>query len=175
MHTLCKGCIHKNWTGTEAENKKGKGGSIKCDAVDCHCTSDCHPNVLVVNRQALFLTSTTGGGSKPQTQPKCDLGMCEEGKEKDAAHHCDECDSFLCDSCKTVHTKLKGTRSHAAQTVAEFASSGGGVAQDGGAGGRMCAIHPDKPLAVFCNTCKTLICLMVSAQGLVVVCVRASV
>jgi hypothetical protein len=70
MHTFCKGCIHKNWTGTEAENEKGTGGSIKCDAVGCHHTSDCHPNELVVNRQALFVSST-GGGSKPQTQPKC--------------------------------------------------------------------------------------------------------
>jgi hypothetical protein len=98
------------------------------------------------------------------------------GEENDAVHHCDECDSFLCDSCKTVHTKSKGTRSHAVQTVAEFAASGGGVAQDGGAAGRMCAIHPDKPLEVFCNTCKKLICLMVRVYGLVLrVCARVSV
>jgi hypothetical protein len=162
MHTFCKGCLHKNWTGTKAEYNKGTGGSIKCDAVGCHRTSDCNPNELVVNRQALFVSST-GGGSNPQTQPKCNFGFCTEGEEKDAAHPCDECDSFLCDSCESVHTKARGTRNHAMQTVAEFASSGGGVVQDGGAAGRMCPTHPDEPLKVFCNTCKKLICLMVSA------------
>jgi hypothetical protein len=53
--------------------------------------------------------------------PKCEH-LCEEGEEQDATHHCNECDSFFCDSCNTLHAKPKNTRNHAVQTAAEFAA-----------------------------------------------------
>jgi hypothetical protein len=159
--------------GTEAERGEGKGGSIRCDAVSCGgaSTTQFHPDQLVPDRHELFLTSTVVVGRRKKTTPKCEH-LCDEGEEQDATHHCDECESYLCDSCNTLHAKPKGTRDHAVQTVAEFVSSGGGIAKDGGAAGRMCITHPGKSLEVYCYSCKMLICLKVRAVG-GIMCVRA--
>ena len=77
-----------------------------------------------------------------------------------AAKYCSEClkNKFSCDGCFTfLHKSAKMQRAHARSNARAPRC---GTCARGWRCTAMCRIHTDKPLDVFSNTCKILICAM---------------
>ena len=93
----------------------------------------------------------------PAPSIKCSSGLSESCDP--AVARCLTCSDYLCESCCTIHRKLKATKDHVVKTFQEIKQS------DTKSGVRSlhkkhhCHEHKDKLLELYCNTCKKAICL----------------
>jgi hypothetical protein len=88
-----------------------------------------------------------------------DCELCDDEPGHAATHRCIQCDQFMCEALGKVHRKIKATRHHDLQTIAEF-RSGGTVVPSATSRAAHSSARPPPPsacleleLALFCRTC----------------------
>ena len=75
-----------------------------------------------------LLAGSAGGKQSKQAKQSCEL--CDE--EHLASHRCVQCEEFMCATTAALHGKMKATRGHQLQTLAEFNAQGPAVAEFAG-------------------------------------------
>ncbi|XP_077986903.1 uncharacterized protein LOC144441218 [Glandiceps talaboti] len=73
--------------------------------------------------------------------------LCQEC-ESPAAHHCTDCNQFLCERCKKTHEK---TKSHEIKTVEEYKRESRSPIP--------CPLHQDNDVEFMCSVCNVPICI----------------
>ena len=80
---------------------------------------------------------------------------CESGlDENDAAARCLDCNSYLCQSCWTMHKKLVFTRTHKMASLSEIRDAGEKCLHKP----HYCTEHDGELLKLYCETCSKAIC-----------------
>eukprot|EP00038_Savillea_parva_P012779 m.206877 g.206877 ORF g.206877 m.206877 type:complete len:665 (-) comp23510_c0_seq1:178-2172(-) len=86
--------------------------------------------------------------------------VCEDGTVE---HRCVECAELLCSGCAAMHRKMRVSRSHHIQTLAEFLENGPPAEVARSDKVLYCATHPTPKemheLSLFCRSCDVAICM----------------
>ncbi len=81
---------------------------------------------------------------------------CQHCSKEKAPGSCRNCREFYCEPCIEVHKKWKGFTSHTNTTTEEIQAEALNFVSAKTA--MACTTHPDKPVKIYCETCKELIC-----------------
>ncbi len=87
------------------------------------------------------------------TTPVCE--QCDDSNKPVA--YCHTCSDYLCDECLRAHKRLKAVRDHKTVNITP------GKALDIEPQAKksyLCNVHPEKPLELYCKSCKSLACLL---------------
>ena len=87
------------------------------------------------------------------TTPVCE--QCDDSNKPVA--YCHTCSDYLCEECLKAHKRVKALRDHKTVNITP------GNALDIGPQSKksyLCSIHPEKPLELYCKSCKSLACLL---------------
>ncbi|XP_022108458.1 E3 ubiquitin-protein ligase TRIM33-like isoform X2 [Acanthaster planci] len=154
LHSFCLKCLQ--------QLSQGQGsGSTKLTCPLCRHDTKLKGNDVAAlpNNFALgalveeFTIQEQLSGVQLGSEIKCQA--CEE--ENPAISRCMDCDSFLCQECKTLHGRLAMLKSHSIRTLDEL-SSGKNVYKSKLRETPKCARHPDQIVSMYCNTCETVVC-----------------
>jgi hypothetical protein len=120
---------------------------------------DADVSKIFCNFQLLEAANAIKAHAAAESDVSCEL--CDE--QHAATHRCVQCTEFMCQTAATVHGKMRATRDHAIQTIAEFTAGGPGVIVSNAATRTVyCATHASPSvlheLTLFCKTCDIAIC-----------------
>ena len=76
-----------------------------------------------------------------------------ENTENVATSQCVNCDELLCDDCVRAHRRVKFTKDHSINSLADEAAK-----QQKEPATTFCSVHESEPLESFCRTCDAAIC-----------------
>ena len=69
--------------------------------------------------------------------------------------YCHTCSDYLCEECLKAHKRLKAVRDHKTVNITPGKNIKPQVKKN-----YMCSVHPEKPLELYCKSCKSLACLL---------------
>ena len=95
--------------------------------------------------------------------PKVSIIKCSSGLSEScdpAGARCLTCSDYLCESCCTIHRKLKATKDHVVKTFEEIKQSDKKTGVQSLHKKHHCNKHKDKLLELYCKTCKKAICFL---------------
>jgi hypothetical protein len=154
-HTFCQLCMR----GLAEQNALQKIVCPKCR--EQTPVQDSDVSKLFCNYQLLEAADADVGqvrAAAAGSDVTCEV--CDD-EQHAATHRCAECAEFMCQPMAKAHSKMKASRDHDVQTMAEFKASG---ASPGKVANRTvyCSAHPSPSvlheLTLFCKTCDVAIC-----------------
>ena len=116
FHTFCRQCLAgwaKGGGALAAANGDGDAGAggFSCPTCRAVCTTPVPDLQLNYALVTVIEAEQVSSGQAPLVCQEC---------EDEATHFCQDCDRLMCDDCTKDHQKVKSTKDHVLQTVAEF-------------------------------------------------------
>jgi len=89
-----------------------------------------------------------------------DRGLCELCKQegKTSTSFCQQCSRFMCTSCTGMHKNVPACASHDIVSIDDIGKSPTAPSIASHDTKAYCVRHQKNPLALFCNSCQSLIC-----------------
>ena len=148
LHTFCKECL------VAATRGKTDATCPKCR--ESHPLPEGGVDKLLTNFPAnslLELLEVHEVGESEGDAKK--MLTCENGlDENDAVARCLDCNTYLCDSCWSLHKKMVITRKHKTVSLSEIKDAGEKCLQKP----HYCTEHEAEVLKLYCKTCSKAIC-----------------
>ena len=148
LHTFCKECL------VAATRGKTDATCPKCR--ESHPLPEGGVDKLLTNFPAnslLELLEVHEVGESEGDAKK--MLTCENGlDENDAVARCLDCNTYLCDSCWSLHKKMVITRKHKTVSLSEIKDAGEKCLQKP----HYCTEHEAELLKLYCKTCSKAIC-----------------
>ncbi|KTG31391.1 hypothetical protein cypCar_00030773 [Cyprinus carpio] len=146
LHSFCKRCLPAHNTPASTASNAQQLNTIRCPV----CRQECMDVEVLDN----FFVKDSVEVPSSTMEKSCQLCMsCDDNTE--ASGFCVECAEFLCLTCIDAHQRVKFTRDHTVQQIAEMSSEAMGASTQKPV---FCDIHRQEPLKLFCETCDRLTC-----------------
>ena len=164
FHTFCSKCLEANCLQSlspSAADQRDKSTTVYCpkcfdqSALPSSGVEGLPRNMYVQNLQKIQSGSASGAGG--EAPPKCDL--CTD--DVPALSYCENCCCFMCDFCGQAHRGQRMTLDHnlipaelVNLTPLPLVQPLPSVSQSP----KLCPVHTEKELMLFCETCETPVC-----------------
>ena len=156
LHSYCKGCLE------DMLKKSHEKKSIMCP--QCKVVHELSPQGIdgfttfftINNLLELLHIHENSAAETPVESIKCSSGL----DENPAVARCLTCSDYLCESCCTIHRKLKMSKDHDVKTLNEIKQSDKKIGVQSLHKKQHCAEHEDELLKIYCKTCKKVMCLL---------------
>ncbi|XP_026065375.1 transcription intermediary factor 1-alpha-like isoform X1 [Carassius auratus] len=146
LHSFCKRCLPARNTPASTASHGQQVSTIRCPV----CQQECMDVEVLDN----FFVKDSVEVPSSTMEKSCQLCMsCDDNTE--ASGFCVECTEFLCVTCIDAHQRVKFTRDHTVQQIADMSSEAMGASTQKPV---FCDIHRQEPLKLFCETCDLLTC-----------------
>ncbi len=154
LHSYCKSCL-EGLLKTSHQAKKQltcpqckESHNVPQQGVDSFKTYFTINNLL----ELLHIHEVCSGGVGEALQ-------CESGLDENPAFaRCLSCAEYLCESCFTIHQRLKATKDHNMLTLEKIKQSDKRLGVKSVQRRQYCEDHEDEILKLFCKTCEKVIC-----------------
>ena len=155
LHSYCKSCLEGLLKASQQQEKKQltcpqckESHNVPHQGVDSFKTYFTINNLL----ELLHIHEVSSGGVGKVIQ-------CESGLDENSAFaRCLSCAEYLCESCFTIHQRLKATKDHNMLTLEKIKQSDKRLGVKSVQRRQYCEEHEDEVLKLFCKTCEKVIC-----------------
>ena len=155
LHSYCKSCLEGLLKASQHQEKKQitcpqckESHTVPQQGVDSFKTYFTINNLLELLH--IHEVSSEGVG---------DAILCESGLDENPAFaRCLSCAEYLCESCFTIHQRLKATKDHNMLTLEKIKQSDKRLGVKSVQRRQHCEEHEGEVLKLFCKTCEKVIC-----------------
>ena len=155
LHSYCKSCLEDLLKTSQYQGKKQltcpqckESHTVPQQGVDSFKTYFTINNLLELLH--IHEVSSRGVG---------DAIQCESGLDENPAFaRCLSCAEYLCESCFTIHQRLKATKDHNMLTLEKIKQSDKRLGVKSVQRRQHCEEHEGEVLKLFCKTCEKVIC-----------------
>ena len=155
LHSYCKSCLEGLLKASQHQEKKQltcpqckESHNVPQQGVDSFKTYFTINNLL----ELLHIHEVSSGGVGEVIQ-------CESGLDENPAFaRCLSCAEYLCESCFTIHQRLKATKDHNMLTLEKIKQSDKRLGAKSVQRRQYCEEHEGEVLKLFCKTCEKVIC-----------------
>ena len=156
LHTYCKGCLEGLIKASQQNQDEKQLTCPQCKEIHEVPSRgvDSFKTYFTINNLIELLhiheVSSEEFGGKIQ---------CESGLDENPAFaRCLNCSEYLCESCFTIHQRLKATKDHNMLTLENIKKSDKKLGVQSVQRRQYCEEHEEEVLKLFCKTCKKVIC-----------------
>ena len=154
LHSYCKSCLEGLLKTSHQAEKQitcpqcKQSHNVPQQGVDSFKTYFTINNLL----ELLHIHEVSSGGVGEALQ-------CESGLDENPAFaRCLSCAEYLCESCFTIHQRLKATKDHNMLTLEKIKQSDKRLGVKSVQRRQYCEDHEGEILKLFCKTCEKVIC-----------------
>ena len=158
LHYYCQKCINP----MVLRAATGHRGNVTIDCPECRRPAEI-PGNKASNLQTVFHVNRLKEVYrvwKTAQAAAADRGLCELCKQegKTSTSFCQQCSRLMCTSCTGMHKNVPACASHDIVSIDDIGQSPTAPSIASHDTKAYCVKHQKNPLALFCNSCQSLIC-----------------